>query len=106
MNPKRLASFGRGTTWPLASRVSSATSFQTPAKRLFAARIAARSSFSAGGVCASNEAPRTRTAAMTFVILLPSTSLGHRLERHHVDAIERVLPRQHALDLHLPSGIR
>src|SRR5436190_2732126 len=102
MNPKRppLAALGPATTWPLASRVSSPTSFHTPAKRAFTSRCAASSDGAT-----SAPIPTTSDKA-TARIRLRSTCRGHRVERHDVDPVDLVLPVQHALHLHLVSRER
>src|SRR4249919_1045050 len=118
MYPKRppFPAFGpRGTAWPFVSRVSSPTSFQTPANRLFAARTAAGTGAGPSPSCAGRSRaavsalmpPMPITSAKTKArIRSPSARRGHRLERHDVDPLERVLPRQHDLHLHLVSRIR
>src|SRR5262252_4246102 len=103
MYPTRPPSGPRRTTSPLVLRVSSLTNFQTPAKRLFAARTAAASG---GGTpprwaeisLVATSAPMATTKARTG---LPSARRRKRVERHDVDPFERVLARQHAFDLHL-----
>ena len=66
-------------------------------------RSCARSS----GVAASAlMAPMPIKSAKTKArIRSPSARRGHRLERHDVDPLDRVLPRQHTLDLHFVSRI-
>src|SRR5215470_10182356 len=111
MYPTRPPSGPRRTTSPVALRVSSLTNFQTPAKRLFGARTAAASGggppprwAEISGVAMSPPLPIT--IAMTNArICLPSARRRKRVERHDVDPLDRVLPRQHAFDLHLASRI-
>src|SRR5262245_31630824 len=118
MYPMRppLRAFGPGTTSPLASRVSSPTSFQTPANRLFAARMAAAGSILsavalaeadwAETACVAASVTMPMKNAMTARIRSPSTHGGHRLERHDIDPLGRVLPGQHTFHLHLMPRIR
>src|SRR6185436_16695996 len=97
MNPNRppLAALGPATTCPFGARVSSATSFHTPAKRRFATRSARMSGAVTSAIMATpSEKARTR-------IQSPSTRRAHGLERHDVDPLERLLPVQHTFDLHL-----
>src|SRR5262245_9702961 len=112
MRPPLPALGPRGTTWLVVSRVSSATSVQTPAKRLFAARTAEATPGAPLVSCADSplaamHAPAHNTTAYTEIrICSPTTRRSDGVERHDIDALDGVLSRQHSLHLHLVSRKR